>query len=602
MTARTVACFLSLSAMLIAGCSAEWYTHDADREVYGIVAEKEADALGRVRTFNVRPRPDPVSVLESARQEAAPAPAEEAAPDDAPPAPADAAAGADAAEAGAKADHLLKEPAADLEDIIPAELPPPVPEPAADAVHLTMADALRVAVAASRTYQSRKEDVYLSALALTLQRYLFRPHPTFTGTVDSMSDFQDGNGRVRSWDPGAEVGVSQQLADGAVVAGSLGVAALKYLNKELGDTVDAALDFSLAQPLWRGAGRKIVQENLLQAERNTIYDIRSFARFEKTFAVSVASEYLQTLQSRDAVMNAWNNYLSLRQGRQQSEWLAQAERLAEYEVDQARQSEFAAYNRWIVEREDYVNALDALKLTLGIPVSTEIALVPEELDRLHEAGLRHTEQPLLDATATALTNRLDLANTLAAVDDARRKVVIAEDGLKGDVDLVASIGYAPRTADVQSARIALARGDYSIGFDIDLPVDRLTERNALRETQISEQAALRALEEARDSVVLEVRQAYRRLQQARESYGIQKRSVALAERRVESTRLLLQAGRADQRDVLEAEGDLLQARNALTGALVTHTIASLQFARDLGTLAVDEKGQIHGWILTDNGR
>jgi outer membrane protein TolC len=648
------------AAALLAGCSAEWYTHDADREVYGIVAEKEADALGRVRTFNVRPRPNPVDILESTRQaqaaardaDAGPgdeppvAPADPAAPEDEPPeevlapapveapdagdvpVPADpqvprlpaeaqgamppavprpdgvgaamAGLGADAGP-GAEADRLLRQPAAGLEDIIPAELPPPVPKPPADAVRLTMADALRIAVAASRTYQARKEDVYLSALALTFQRYLFRPHPTATGTVDYASDFQDGTGRVRSWDPGAEVGVSQQLADGAVVAGSLGVAALKYLNKELGDTVDAALDFSLAQPLWRGAGRRVVQENLLQAERNAIYAIRSFARFEKTFAVDVASAYLRTLQDRDAVMNAWNNYESLRRGRQQSEWLAKAERLAEFEVDQARQSEFAAYNNWIVARENYVNSLDAFKLTLGIPVTTDVALVPDELDRLRAAGLRHTEQPLLEATATALANRLDLANTRGAVEDAERKVLVAEDGLKGDVDLVASIGYTPRSDDVQSARIALARGDYRIGFDIDLPVDRLSERNALRETQLAEQAARRSLEEARDGIVLAVRQAYRRLQQARESYDIQKRSVSLAERRVESTRLLLQAGRVEQRDLLDAEADLLQARNALTAALVTHTIARLQFARDLGTLAVDEKGQIHGWVLTDNG-
>ncbi len=619
MTRRPTTLFTMLAAALLAGCSAEWYTKDADREVYGIVAEKEADALGRVRMFNVRPRPDAVEVLETASEAAGPAdaagppddtrpvappgPADDAAPEG-PEVPAEGAAPAEAAAAGgpaAEAEAILDRPPAALEDIIPAELPPPVPEPAPEAVHLTMAEAMRVAVRTSREYQSRKEEVYLSALALTFQRYLFRPQPFATGTVDYTSDFQSGTGRVRSWDPGAEVGVSQQLADGAVVAGSLGVTALKYLNKELGDTVDAALDFSLAQPLWRGAGRQVVQENLLQAERNAVYAIRSFARFEKTFAVSVASEYLQTLQSRDAVMNAWNNYESLQRGRQQSEWLAKAERLPEFEVDQARQSEFAAYNRWIVERERYINALDAFKLTLGIPVTAEITLVPSELDRLHHGGLQRMEQPLLDATATALATRLDLANTRGALDDAGRKIVVAEDGLEGDVDLVASIGYTPRADAVQSARIRLARGDYSVGLDIDLPVDRLTERNALRETQIAEQAARRALEAARDNVVLDVRQAHRRLHQARESYDIQKRSVALAQRRVESTRLLLQAGRVEQRDLLDAEADLLDARNALTAALVDHTIAGLQFARDLGTLTVDDKGQIHGWILTDNG-
>jgi len=615
MVGRTVVLLVSLAALLVGGCSADWYTRDADREVYGIVAEKQADALGRVGPFNIRPRPNPAEVLREARDAAAAPPSGDARGETGNPAPPvnpptsepddeagpPSSAGGEPAP-GAEADRLLAETAPDLEAIIPEALPPPVPAVSADAVRLTMADALRVAVAASRTYQTQKENVYLSALALTLERYMFRPHPTATGTVDYASAFSTTDGRTRSWDPGAEVGVSQQLADGAVIAGSLGIAALKYLNKELGDSVDSALDFSLSQPLWRGAGRRIVQENLLQTERNVLYAVRSFARFEKTFAVDVASEYLRVLQQRDAVLNAWNNYQSLRDGRMQAEWLAKAELLAEFEVDQARQSEFAAYNNWIVAREDYVNDLDAFKLTLGIPVTTEIALVPEELDRLHEAGLRHPDQPLPEATATALATRLDLANTRDGVDDARRKVMVAEDGLKGDVDLVASIGYASRSDQVQSARIALARGDYQIGFDIDLPVDRLSERNALRETQISEQAARRALEEARDNVILDVRWAHRRLQQARESYRIQKRSVALAERRVESTRLLLQAGRASQRDVLEAESDLLDARNALTAALVTHTIARLQFARDLGTLRVDERGQIHGWILTGNGR
>ena len=167
---------------------------------------------------------------------------------------------------------------------------------------------------------------------------------------------------------------------------------------------------------------------------------------------------------------------------------------------------------------------------------------------------------------------------------------------------MASIGYASRADRPQSARIALTRGDYSIGFDIDLPIDRLGERNALRETQIARQAAARALDLTSDNVIMDVRRACRRLEQARESYQIQQHSVALAERRVESTQMLLQAGRAIQRDVLEAQRALLVSRNALTGALVTHTIAGLEFERDVGTLVVDEEGQIHGWKPTDDGR
>jgi len=565
-----------------AGCSPSHYTADADREVYGIVADTSAKTLGRVHDFTVRPAVNLPDMLEAARSKPRmPAPA---APEHPEP-PADAA--------------VDVEQQTTFETVVPENLPPPVPEPGPDAARLTMADALRVAVRASRDYQTQKETVYLTALALTFERYLFRPHPFATGTVNFVNE-QDG-GRQRSWDPAADVGVTQALADGAVVAGSIGITALKYLNRELGDTVDSALDFSLTQPLWRGAGRRIVQENLLQAERNAVYAIRTFARFEQEFAVSIASQYLRVLQQRDVVMNNWENYLSLKRGRERAEWLAKAERMAEFQVDQARQDELAAYNRWIVERENYTNDLDAFKITLGIPVTAEVALEPRELARLGAAGLQQREFDLEDSTAKALGARLDLANTREGLEDANRRVLIAEDGLKGDVDLVASMGYASRAAHPQSARISLTRGDYAIGFNIDLPVDRLGERNALRETQISRQVAARALDLARDNVVLDVRRAGRRLEQARESYEIQQRSVALAERRVDSTQMLLQAGRATQRDVLEAQRALLTARNALTGALVNHTIAGLEFERDVGTLAVDEEGQIHGWILTNDG-
>jgi len=579
-SARILAAIACLAA-LTAGCSPAHYTADADREVYGIVADKNAETLGRVHDFTVRPNTDLPGMLETAQSKPRMP---------APPAPERPKPAADAEAQDGTA----------FETVVPEDLPPPVPEPAPDAVRLTMADALRIAVGASRQYQAEKESVYLTALALTFDRYLFRPQPFATGTVDFVN--AEADGRQRSWDPTAAVGVTQALADGAVVAGGLGITALKYLNRELGDTVDAALDFSLTQPLWRGAGRRIVQENLLQAERNATYAVRTFARFEQTFAVSIASQYLRVLQQRDVVMNNWQSYLSLKRGRERAEWLAQAERLAEFEVDEALQDELAAYNRWIVERENYVNALDAFKITLGIPVTSEIALEPRELLRLSGAGLQQRDIHLEDATARALATRLDLANARGGLEDANRRITIAEDGLKGDVDLVASMGYASRGDRPQSARIALSRGDYSVGFDIDLPVDRLTERNALRETQIARQATARALDLARDDVPLDVRQACRTREQARESYTIQKRSVALAERRVDSTQMLLQAGRATQRNVLDAEDALLRARNALTGALVTHTIAGLEFERDVGTLVVDEEGQIHGWILTDDGR
>jgi outer membrane protein TolC len=578
-----------VTAALTAGC-AKYYTEQADREVYGIVSEKTQKEFSRAPAFTIQPSPSLEEFLKSREGAGAPA----AKPPEIQPYEKPPPAGGPPAAQPLLPGQSVPEPQVNL--------PPALPELSPQAVRLTVADALRVAVRTSRNYQTQKESVYLTALTLTFQRYLFNPHPSWTGNTTYINNDlgQADQRRSRSWDLGSDVGVSQTLADGMVVTGALGLSALKFLNKELGDTVDSTLNFTVSQPLWRGAGRAVVRENLIQAERNALYAVRTFARYEQTFAVDIASQYLRVLQDRDTVINEWENYRSLVLNRERAEWLAKAERLPEFQVDQARQDELRAYNRWIVTRESYVNAIDAFKISLGIPVTTEIVLDPKELERLATAGLLNTEVKLENATHEALATRFDLKNTRDAVDDADRKIVVAENGLAGDVDLVASIGYQSNPGPPQSARLRFNRGNYSVGVNIAMPVDRLQERNALRQTQVSRQAAGRNLDETQDDVILQVRRALRQLDQARESYETQRRSVALAERRVESTQLLLQAGRADQRDVLDSQQALVEARNALTNALVGHSIAVLQFQRDVGTLAVDEEGQIHGWVLTDS--
>ena len=67
-------------------------------------------------------------------------------------------------------------------------------------------------------------------------------------------------------------------------------------------------------------------------------------------------------------------------------------------------------------------------------------------------------------------------------------------------------------------------------------------------------------------------------------------SVDLAEKRVESTTLLLQAGRVTTRDLLDSQDALLGAQNSLTAALVDFAIAKLSFFRDVGILQVKPDG------------
>ncbi len=94
----------------------------------------------------------------------------------------------------------------------------------------------------------------------------------------------------------------------------------------------------------------------------------------------------------------------------------------------------------------------------------------------------------------------------------------------------------------------------------------------------------------------DVRNVLRSLLEARETIQIQAEAVRVAQRRVDSTDLFLQAGRAEIRDLLEAQNALNSAQDALTSAVVNYRIGELRLQRDLGVLQVDNRGL---WVEFD---
>ena len=128
---------------------------------------------------------------------------------------------------------------------------------------------------------------------------------------------------------------------------------------------------------------------------------------------------------------------------------------------------------------------------------------------------------------------------------------------------------------------------------MQLPFERLPQRNSFRIALINRQVAARATALAEDSLRRNLREDLRQAATRSEGYKIQLSAVVLAARRVESTTMLLDAGRADTRSSLEAQAALLAATNSATSALIDYTLARLGLFLDLELLRFDERG-IHG--------
>jgi hypothetical protein len=168
---------------------------------------------------------------------------------------------------------------------------------------LTLDQAAELAMFNAREYQDARENLYMSALPVTLQRFSFTTQ-LFAAT-ELIRDYSGASAPYTSnqapsvsetvgtkhnnWTANSGTGLAKVLPTG-------GLLLLNFANQTVFDFLNpkqtfsaTAVNFSAVQPLLRGGGFAVALESLTQAERNLLYEIRTFARFRKQLYVEIAS-------------------------------------------------------------------------------------------------------------------------------------------------------------------------------------------------------------------------------------------------------------------------------------------------------------------------
>jgi outer membrane protein TolC len=473
---------------------------------------------------------------------------------------------------------------------------------------LNLEQALELAVEHNRDYQNQKEIVYLEALSLTLDRHRYTPifssgasstvqnQPKdvakaideLAGTQSSL--LQRDTEVVQRYNVSGHgsAAASVLLRSGATLASSFTVDFLRFLNGDVRLLVSSSLGATITQPLLQGAGYRATMENLTQAERDLLYALRDFTQYRKDFSVRVAQSYYGVLQARDEARNQYLGYTKSLQNVTRGRALAQEGRTSQAELGQLEQEALSAETQWISAIMSYRQSLDQFKILLGLP--TDVQLVLEERD-LSDLKIVHPDLSAEAAVKVALATRLDLQTVRDRKADAARKVYVASNGLKPRVDLVVggTVDNKPDSANPFDLDLKRARGN--AGLNLDPALDRKQQRNNYRSTLIAQARADRQCQLQEDQVKLQIYDDWRNLDQAKRNHEISELGVKLAERRVEEQELLAELGRGQARDLLEAQRALISSRNSRTSAVVRHTLARLQFWRDMGILFIKENGK-----------
>jgi outer membrane protein TolC len=545
----------------LAGC--QLFVDDADRQVYKLIEQRERQATGLTPDSKIDkeyvPQPVPKSAYKhvpSATQSAIPPAMEAKSPPSTEP---------------------LEAPTSQAV-LAPASRPGPV-------TRLNLRAALAFAFANSRDFQSAKEDLYLSALALTLERHLWGP--IFLANLKM--DYAN-YGEVRHFDHAmaavANAAVQQRLPYGGQVTATVINTLMRDLGRQITskESGQAIIDANL--PLLRGAGT-VAQEPLYQAERNLVYATRSFEFFRQVYAVRVAVAYFELIRLKQRIINARSSYASFYGDSDRSTALFKAGRVIELEAQRAQQSLLTSWNQVVDSEEQYRLALDAFKILIGMTTTEPLDVRADE-----EADLAVPKMEENVAIQIALENRLDLINYRDAIDDAHRRVNVAQNALLPDLNLRTNITWDTNPLKLDQFDYNSDRTTWRAGMDLSVPIDRVKERNDYRAALIDVRRAQRQYELSADNVRLQVRQAKRDIDLALTSLSIQQQSIELARRQREAADFRFQRGLISNREVVDAENNLLSARDAVAAAQSRLRQAILAFYRDTGMIRADDAGQL----------
>jgi hypothetical protein len=171
---------------------------------------------------------------------------------------------------------------------------------------LKLDQAVELGLINSREYQDAREDLYLTALPVTLERFAFTAQFFLAGeaireyigreaaggatpsSASRGSQLVSGSNQD-NWVLNSNFGFTKFFSTGALLLFSFAnQTVLNVAGAGRDVTSQSTINLDLIQPLLRGGGRAVTLEPLTQAERNLVYEIRNYARFREEFYVAIA--------------------------------------------------------------------------------------------------------------------------------------------------------------------------------------------------------------------------------------------------------------------------------------------------------------------------
>jgi len=234
-------------------------------------------------------------------------------------------------------------------------------------------------------YQSRLEDLYLAAMGVSRERYRFDVQ--FLGSNDLTYKAAGENSSTLT--NNAKVGASRRLATGATWVVEAANKITWTLTGSGSWDPSTVISASVTQPLLRGAGRKIVLEELTQRERNFLTELRKMVLFQqghytrlvtgstpqlRDVSIPGGSGFYQLLEQQILIQNQRQNIIGLEDSLNRFIELFDAGQSELIQVEETRQTLLNAQSRLVGQINEYQSRVEGYVRSLGLPPDLKVSI------------------------------------------------------------------------------------------------------------------------------------------------------------------------------------------------------------------------------------
>lgn len=386
------------------------------------------------------------------------------------------------------------------------------------------------------------------------------------------------------------VGVSQQLSTGGSIAVSAYTSPTSAISDPLYDYTDwsSSVGITVFQPLLKNAGKEATERGINQAQFDYDSTLEAFRDDIIQTTFSVISEYnrLYVLyQLQESRQNALDS------AQQLLDELSEQPDVKSNPVDLAN-IKYALSQRQteLIEASRQLNSKEAsLRYLLGIKERTHI--IP--LDPPSREEPMETE---VEAIALAIDQRPDLKELRLKLASSELRERVSKRNTWPDLSLTANAGLRGYAQDGNFSdtvnQIGDGKGDYwSAGVSIRFPLGNDLAESEYRRDMIRNEQLKNRIIAAEWKVRDAIEEDNRSLISARLQVMATGKSKLLAEQRFSQYQKNLRKGTGSVKDLLDAENDLIYARNLELNAIENFAYLVARLWKNIGVLL--ERQNIH---------